>query len=177
MIKSKKGALELSVNTIVVIVIGVTLLTLGLVFVRTLFSNLEEISKGTFDKANELLEGLENVDKPLTVIPSEIDVKKGEDDAVKVVLANFEQNTLNLRISIKNAEDDSDIDCYLYDENARKTKTAGPYEIGSGDQQSLALIVKDKDGSLRTTACSISVQGLPRGQDSEETLIVRVTES
>ena len=40
MIKGKKGALELSVNTIVVIVIGVTLLILGLVFVRNIFTKI-----------------------------------------------------------------------------------------------------------------------------------------
>ena len=61
MIKNKKGALELSINTIVVIVIGVTLLILGLVFVRGIFEKVQKISDTAFDKASELLGGLENV--------------------------------------------------------------------------------------------------------------------
>ncbi|MEK6835962.1 MAG: hypothetical protein AABX55_02980 [Nanoarchaeota archaeon] len=51
MIKGKKGALELSVNTIVVIVIGVTLLTLGLLFVRGLFGKITDLSGDIFDTA------------------------------------------------------------------------------------------------------------------------------
>jgi len=177
MVKSKKGALELSVNTIVVIVIGVTLLTLGLVFVNTLFKNISAISDNTFNRANELLEGIENVDKPLTIIPSEIDIEQGKDDVVKVILYNQNENELSLNVKILTAEDDDKIDCYLYDKSAKLTKNAGPYEVASGKQQSLTLIVKDNKGALRTTACSISVEGLPQGEDNEETLVLKVVES
>ena len=48
---NKKGALELSMNTIIIIVIGVVLLSLGLIFVRGLFGQVESLSKSAFETA------------------------------------------------------------------------------------------------------------------------------
>ncbi len=48
-LKNREGALELSIGTIVVIVIGMSMLILGLVLVRTIFAG----STGTVDELNE----------------------------------------------------------------------------------------------------------------------------
>ena len=69
---TKKGAIELSMTTIIVIVLGVTLLILGFVFIKGIFGSLGGISDTTFDKAQTLLTGLESVDSFLTVSPSMI---------------------------------------------------------------------------------------------------------
>ncbi len=175
MFGSKKGALELSVNTIVVIVIGVTLLTLGLVFVRGIFSQLEDISDATFNRADDLLGGIEEVNDPVTVLPSQIEIEQGKDDVVKLVLANLEdrEESLSLTVKVTPASDDNKIDCYLYDESGKSSKTVGPYIVSSGNQKSLAIIVKDKNGGLRTTVCKIKVDGFPN-QDGAGEVIVRV---
>ena len=52
-IKSKKAAFEMSVSTIVYIVLGMTLLILGLVFIRTIFKS----GIGTIDIADEKVKG------------------------------------------------------------------------------------------------------------------------
>ena len=57
----KKGALELSVNTIIIIVIGVTLLTLGLLFVRNIFTQTTDLSQTAFENANRELDALEEI--------------------------------------------------------------------------------------------------------------------
>ena len=48
-IREKKGALELSIGTIVVIVIAMAMLILGLVLVR----NISELSTGTVDEIDD----------------------------------------------------------------------------------------------------------------------------
>ncbi len=57
---NKRGAIELSITTIVIVVIGVTLLVLGLVFVRGVFSDLEEyrgsISQSVNNELNTLFD-------------------------------------------------------------------------------------------------------------------------
>jgi len=53
---NKKGALELSVSTIIIIVIGVTLLVLGLVFVQGTFRKVTELSEGAFRAADEQIQ-------------------------------------------------------------------------------------------------------------------------
>lgn len=78
----KKGALELSVNTIVIIVIGVALLSLGLIFVRQTFGGLNDMSKAIFGTANTEIVKLHSGAK-LTV-PTTVNVKQGE-----VVKANI----------------------------------------------------------------------------------------
>ena len=48
---SKKGAIELSMTTIIVIIMGITLLSLGLIWIRGTFSEITGLSKGAFEKA------------------------------------------------------------------------------------------------------------------------------
>ena len=57
-INSKKGAIELSIGTIVVIVLAMTMLILGIVLVRNIFTgatdNVIEINKGVEDEIKKL---------------------------------------------------------------------------------------------------------------------------
>ncbi|MFH1317114.1 MAG: hypothetical protein ABII01_06345 [Candidatus Woesearchaeota archaeon] len=53
MIKSRKASLELSVNAIVIIVLAMTLLGLGLFFIRGLFGNVIDLSESTFSKISD----------------------------------------------------------------------------------------------------------------------------
>ena len=77
---SKKGAVELSVGTIVILVIGMTMLILGIILVRTIFTgatqNVDVINKGVEDQINKLFS---NSDKRIVVnLPKqEVDIKKG----------------------------------------------------------------------------------------------------
>ncbi|MBU4241939.1 MAG: hypothetical protein KKF52_01780, partial [Nanoarchaeota archaeon] len=52
MIESKKGAIEMSMQTIIIVVIGVTLLTLGLRFVYTTFTGITEQQEGITELTN-----------------------------------------------------------------------------------------------------------------------------
>ncbi len=49
----KKGAIELSMTTIIVIVLGVTLLILGLAFVRGIFSKVSGLTEEAFSSAEK----------------------------------------------------------------------------------------------------------------------------
>ena len=59
---NKKGAMELSINTIVIVVIGITLLVLGLVFVRGIFDKLGDLGGGAFQKAEQELKQIQSGD-------------------------------------------------------------------------------------------------------------------
>ncbi len=58
MAKGKKGALELSMTTIIVIVIGVVLLSLALFFVRSLFTQITDIKDDVFTRAKVDIENI-----------------------------------------------------------------------------------------------------------------------
>src|SRR3989344_6605784 len=94
MIKGKKGALELSVNTIVVIVIGVTLLTLGLVFVRGILTKATDLSDEAFENANKQLDALGgSVNEFLTIAPETVRAKAGDVEGFSVLMKNVEQRS------------------------------------------------------------------------------------
>lgn len=82
----KKGALELSISTIVVVVIGVTLLTLGLVFVKGIFGKLNSLSGDIFDKAGTEL-GSITIESKFSV-PSNVEVEQGDQSSFKVVVGH-----------------------------------------------------------------------------------------
>lgn len=80
--KNKKGALELSIGTVVIIVIAMSMLILGLVLVRTIFTtttaNIKSIDRGVKNKIQELFS--EDEKKKLVLIPDEgiTELKQGE---------------------------------------------------------------------------------------------------
>ena len=77
MIQQKKGALELSMNSIVIVVIGVTLLVLGLAFVSGVFGSLDDLSKRVFGEAENSLNQIATHTQKLTM-PQEVNVKRGD---------------------------------------------------------------------------------------------------
>ncbi|MBL7100359.1 MAG: hypothetical protein ISS23_00215 [Nanoarchaeota archaeon] len=74
---NKKGAMELSMNTIVIVVIGITLLVLGLVFVRGIFTKLTGLGGSAFQKAEQELKQIQAGDTKIN-FPATIEIKKGK---------------------------------------------------------------------------------------------------
>ena len=165
----KRGAIELSMTTIIVIIMGVVLLSLGLMWIRGVFGDIEKISGDAFEKANNIIGELENVDSLLTVIPNEIEINQGKDDVIKVIVANFEEGPITFTIKTENNDDKLRCGFPKGDDIIETTDT---YTLESGDQKDFAVIVKDKKGSIRTTSCKILIESSVENDD--ETLIVRV---
>ena len=169
---NKKGAIELSMTTIIVIVMGVTLLILGLIFVRGIFGGLSDISKSTLGKAKSILgEGLEDVNKFLTLSPETISVEQGKDDAIKVIIFNQEEDEVKVSATTSPIKGDSKLQCLFLDSSEA---TSNSYTLSSGEKKSLALLVKDNKGALRTTGCNVVVNGGPSGIDNQASLLVRI---
>src|SRR3989338_6223026 len=97
---TKKGALELSMNTIVIIVIGVTLLILGLAFVRNIFGKVGGLAEGAFEEAQGKVSDFSTISKSLTVSPERIDVKKGDSKIIAVVIANLKDKPLTTGVTV-----------------------------------------------------------------------------
>ena len=90
---SKKGAMELSMNTIVIVVIGITLLVLGLVFVRGIFTKLGGLGTEAFQQAEQELKQIQAGDTKIN-FPASIDVKKGKSSSPTLRICNID-GTLN----------------------------------------------------------------------------------
>ena len=62
--KNKKGAIELSIGTIVIVVLAMSMLILGLMLVRSIFSGstdaVESINKAVVDQINQIFTKSDN---------------------------------------------------------------------------------------------------------------------
>lgn len=82
----KRGAVELSITTIVVVVIGITLLVLGLVFVKGIFGKLDTITEDVFDKGSTIIDTL-SIDTKFSV-PSTVTVQQGKTKTFKITVGH-----------------------------------------------------------------------------------------
>lgn len=95
--RDKRGALELSIGTVVIIVIGMTMLILGLVLVRTIFTgsvyNVEQLNQKVEGEINELFA---DEAKSYVHLPNhKAEVKKGKDFGVAFAIRNEETSTID----------------------------------------------------------------------------------
>ena len=96
---NKKGAIELSMTTIIVIVVGVVILSLGLMFVRGVFSKVETLSGGAFEEAENVLNDIATHDQEVTV-PSTVSVKQGEQKTFRIWIVNQQAERKDYVLSI-----------------------------------------------------------------------------
>ena len=91
----KKGALELSIGTIVIIVLAMTMLILGLVLVRTIFSgakyNVEIMNEKVQDEINKLF--VEDREIVVYLSNQKADIKQGEDWGIAWAVKNLKSGT------------------------------------------------------------------------------------
>ena len=93
--RDKKAALELSVGTIVVIVIAMSMLILGLVLVRTIFTESVYNVKQLNDKVRGEIQKLfaEEGRSVVYLAEGKADVKQGEDMGIAFAFRNVERGT------------------------------------------------------------------------------------
>lgn len=107
-LKTKRGAIELSMTTIIVIVIGITLLSLGLIWVKNTFSNIGDMTQKQFDQADQIIDATPNTDEKISV-PIQINAKSGKDTGFTFYIRNDGTSDSNdFRITIDDQNDPSD---------------------------------------------------------------------
>ena len=87
--RHKRGSLELSINAIVIIVLAMTLLGLGLGFVRGLFKNITETT-GTVQEQvkQQVLEDLKTGDKKLSFSSNSLQMESSSSQTVTIGVRN-----------------------------------------------------------------------------------------
>ena len=151
---NKKGALELSVGTIVVIVIAMSMLILGLVLVRNIFSGATEATELINNNVKAQINQLFNQEGTKTVVylpDNQADVEKGK--------------TYNVRFGIKNVvQGEASAGKFTYQ------VSVGEIENGCqlSEQQAETYIRLGKSGALDI---------LPGEEHKEQIIQVRASET
>ena len=164
----KKGAIELSMTTIIVIILGITLLSLGLIWVKGTFGDITRLSRGAFEQADgEISNIFKEVDKPVYVSPPSLELQQGEARKVDFTITNFEQTPIKVKAKI--TPQDQTIKCSFADTQKTESKE---YNLQSGKQVKLKIIVEEKDGPLGIKVCNFEVPALQN--DNTDSLIITV---
>ncbi len=95
MINKKRAAMEMSIGTIVTIVLLMTVLILGLVLVQTIFSSAKYNIESIDEKIRGEIDKLFAEDKPLIVyLPNQkAEIKQGEEWGIAWAVKNLEEET------------------------------------------------------------------------------------
>jgi len=154
----KKGALELSMNTIVIIVIGVTLLALGLVFVRGLFDRLSGQTNLIFDEADAAITQLAAHEGKLTV-PTQFEVTRGKQSNLNIYLVNELNEMKTFNVGIEPSSTSS-----FQNPNLKVDVAANSVTLNPGEEAKIVLGALIPSGSPSGSAAyviKITVDGQP----------------
>lgn len=162
--RSKKGALELSMNTIVIIVIGVTLLILGLAFVKGIFTKIGGLTEDAFEKAEGQIGVDANLDYPLNVIPTKMKIKVGETKTTTIVLANKEKADAKLTLTAGKVAGNynNEVNCFFVDTGGATTTES----VASGRfKRVMVTIASPTTAKIGDNACLFTAKGFASGEE------------
>ena len=93
--KSKKAAIELSISTIVIVVLGMSMLILGLVLVKTIFTGAKNVAEMSNDQVESEISKLFGENNKVVVYPSsrQVDVVQGEASGFGIGIKNLMQSS------------------------------------------------------------------------------------
>ncbi len=168
----KKGAVELSMTTIIVIVIGVTLLILGLVFVRNIFGKATSLSEEAFASAEkEIQQRMGATDKIYVSGGLRWIVEPGEGVARLVGIQNFDED-LSSSAEFK-------VEINPTDSRGNKTwfKISQSGSLGAGEKATVPIEVRLPSGLPPGSSYPFLVKVLKNNQEyASQPIIVAVKE-
>lgn len=145
--KNKKAAMEMSVGTIVTIVLLMTVLVLGLVMVKNIFSgsskSIDQINEGVQSEINNLFS---DGDTKLAIYPAsrEITLKKGDIGGFGLSIINKNDEASEFSYTVEVSEISST--CQMNEANAEKLiilgKSGDGITLESGSYMDNAVLVK-----------------------------------
>ena len=171
--KDKKGAIELSMTTIIVIIIGLVLLSLGLSWVRGVFTKITDLSEQAFALSDqEIMNMFSESSTLLKVLPDSVDLKKGKTATVGVIVTNLESDRISFKVKTESIN--KGIKCLVSD--TLKTES-NQYMLTSGSIKKLKLKAITSGGTpLGLDGCSVELIGISSvsGYSTSDSLTVNV---
>jgi len=132
---SKKAAIELSIGTIVIIVLAMTMLILGLVLIRSIFSgakyNVETMNEKVQNEINKLF--VEDKEIVVYLANQKADISQGDDWGIAWAVKNLKTGTpesAKLSYSVVVSDDNIKKNCGINEKTAESWIKTGQSESG-----------------------------------------------
>lgn len=153
----KKGAIELSMTTIIVIVLGITLLVLGLAWVNNLIGGASDLTDQALKAGKtQINEMLGSANQPLNLFTTKAELSQGDYTQVSIIVLNDQgdegQYTLETSMTAKK---ENDIDCYIADNGDVKDD----FSLGSGEKEDEVILIEDTGNTaLGIYSCNLELK-------------------
>src|SRR3989344_6675548 len=132
----KRGAMELSIGTIVIIVLSMSMLIFGMILLKNIFTGATDITDMTNEQLKLQVSQLFGDDRKLVVYPDtrHIDVKQGEVSGFGIGVKNLLSGTQEGKFSYEVIVSDPDIrnKCGFSERDAEGWISTGRSETGIG---------------------------------------------
>ena len=130
---NKKGAIELSMTTIIVIIIGVVLLSLGLIWVKNTLGHITDITEEAFLQADrEIREKMTSTEK-FYVGGYDIEIKVGKSKTVTTGIQNLIGKDASFVIKVEGASNN--------DEESKWFTTPEAINIPAGEKKGIPVVI------------------------------------
>jgi len=96
---NKRGAIEFSMTTVIIIIIGVAILALALPWVARTLGQASDLTDSAFSAAKEQLSGQVNPSNPLVIYPADVYLSIGDQEVVTVAYYNSAGGSSSLTVS------------------------------------------------------------------------------
>ena len=169
--KDRRGAIELSMTTIIVIVIGVTLLILGLAWVRGMFEKVTSLTDQAFDTAEKEIQNNMGPSDKFYVGGLDFALDPGKDRIISVGIQNFgtegESNMFKIIASSGKQGCEASKWFVLPDE----------FELFVGDKIGVPVLIKVPKGTEPGKTCPFTIKSEKDGNSyGSQPIIVKVKE-
>jgi len=161
---NKKAALEMSIGTIVIIVIAVTMLILGIVFVRSIMCTgivwTEELNEGVMDQIRSLFNEDDYGVKCMGEEYKEIKLGSGGTRRIGCVIRtdeNIDYSLVVKDIEVLKGASEATVEKWIIDQNYEGDVTSG----GKGD--SAVVLVMDLPRDAPATKLKITIEEMKGG--------------
>ncbi len=148
-LKNKKGAIELSMTTIIVVIIGVTFLTLGIKLVYDYFQDIEEQRVIMNDATQKrILELFGESEDSLNLMQTSTEIEQGKDYQLNIGIKNTlsQKHTFVYEIEVFDVPGTADAKAV---EDWFISTAGAPIELESGEVQPEPIKIKvPKDGKI-----------------------------
>jgi hypothetical protein len=141
--KNKKAAIELSMSTIVVLVLAMSMLILGLILVKSIFSgatyNVDQMNNKVKDQINQLF--AEDQKMVVYLANNNVEIKQGQEWGVAFVVKNIlKDSSISPKFSYEVTEVESS--CTAID----ATKAMSYIKLGKKSDSGVAIAPGDTEG-------------------------------
>jgi len=171
----KRGSLNLSINAIVVLILAITMLGLGLAFMRNIFGGAtEEFQQTTGEIEKQMIEQMKDTNQEISLSRPKIDIKIGGKQQIFIGLKNDQQKEIVYTINeIKCKPLGGDSSLLSCTEADVQIDYVDEVTIQSGDTEVLPINIKVKTTASDGT-CFCTMYIVAGEEDKQTSLTIDV---